>query len=552
MNFDLKALDLAGAAAEKCDALLLLVPEGFKPGKDPLSQCIAQARKAGDLELAAGKQLALYQPAGVAARRVLLLGAGNGDAKAVRSALTAAAATLKAPACKRAVVCLAALDAPAVVAAAVQTVAEVSYVYTATKPEAKTPALARVTVGVADKAAAAEAFALGEAVAAGVGLAREWANRPANHATPTLLAGAAKTLAKQRGIQCKVHGPKEVAKLGMGAFMAVAQGSREPLQFIELHYQGAAKSQAPVVLVGKGITFDTGGISLKPAAGMDEMKFDMGGAASVLGVFRALAELRPAINVVGLIPACENMPDGQAVKPGDVVTSMSGQTIEILNTDAEGRLVLCDALTYAARFKPAALVDVATLTGACVIALGGLRSGMYASTDNLADALQKAGEAAQDLCWRMPLDDDYAEGLKSTFADVANVAGRAAGSVTAAKFLQRFVGDIPWAHLDIAGTAWKEGAAKGGTGRPVGLLVHYLLGQAAAAKSGKPAKAAKVVKAVKTAPAKVVQAVKVVKAVQTVAAAKPKAPRTPKRVVAAQPVVTAAASPEAPSAGPAV
>lgn len=552
MNFDLKALDLAGAAAEKCDALLLLVPEGFKPGKDPLSQCIAQARKAGDLELAAGKQLALYQPAGVAARRVLLLGAGNGDAKAVRSALTAAAATLKAPACKRAVVCLAALDAPAVVAAAVQTVAEVSYVYTATKPEAKTPALARVTVGVADKAAAAEAFALGEAVAAGVGLAREWANRPANHATPTLLAGAAKTLAKQRGIQCKVHGPKEVAKLGMGAFMAVAQGSREPLQFIELHYQGAAKSQAPVVLVGKGITFDTGGISLKPAAGMDEMKFDMGGAASVLGVFRALAELRPAINVVGLIPACENMPDGQAVKPGDVVTSMSGQTIEILNTDAEGRLVLCDALTYAARFKPAALVDVATLTGACVIALGGLRSGMYASTDNLADALQKAGEAAQDLCWRMPLDDDYAEGLKSTFADVANVAGRAAGSVTAAKFLQRFVGDIPWAHLDIAGTAWKEGAAKGGTGRPVGLLVHYLLGQAAAAKSGKPAKAAKVVKAVKAAPAKVVQAVKVVKAVQAVAAAKPKAPRTPKRVVAAQPVVTAAASPEAPSAGPAV
>jgi leucyl aminopeptidase len=349
-----------------------------------------------------------------------------------------------------------------------------------------------------------------------------------------------------------VHGPKEVAKLGMGAFMAVAQGSREPLQFIELHYQGAAKSQAPVVLVGKGITFDTGGISLKPAAGMDEMKFDMGGAASVLGVFRALAELRPAINVVGLIPACENMPDGQAVKPGDVVTSMSGQTIEILNTDAEGRLVLCDALTYAARFKPAALVDVATLTGACVIALGGLRSGMYASTDNLADALQKAGEAAQDLCWRMPLDDDYAEGLKSTFADVANVAGRAAGSVTAAKFLQRFVGDIPWAHLDIAGTAWKEGAAKGGTGRPVGLLVHYLLGQAAAVKSGKPAKAAKVVKAVKAAPAKVVQAVKVVKAVQAVAAAKPKAPRPPKRVVAAQPVVTAAASPEVPSAGPAV
>jgi len=197
-------------------------------------------------------------------------------------------------------------------------------------------------------------------------------------------------------------------------------------------------------------------------------------------VFRALAELRPAINVVGLIPACENMPDGRAVKPGDVVTSMSGQTIEILNTDAEGRLVLCDALTYAARFKPAAMIDIATLTGACVVALGGLRSGLFASDDELAERLQSAGEAALDPCWRMPLDDDYAEGLKSNFADVANVAGRAGGAITAAKFLQRFVGDIPWAHLDIAGTAWKGGAAKGATGRPVGLLLHYLLDMAGA------------------------------------------------------------------------
>ena len=507
MNFDLKALNLAGAAAEKCDALVLLVPDAFKPGKDALSQCVAQARKAGDLDNGAGKQLALYQPAGVAARRVLLLGAGTASAK----------------------------EAAAVTAAAVQTLADISYVYTATKPEAKALAWTRTTVAVPDKAAAAPTFALGEALASGVGMAREWANRPANHATPTMLAAAAKALAKHGGIQCKVHGPKEVAKLGMGAFMAVAQGSAQPLQFIELHYNGAAKSQAPVVLVGKGITFDTGGISLKPAAGMDEMKFDMGGAASVLGVFRALAELCPAINVVGLIPACENMPDGTAVKPGDVVTSMSGQTIEILNTDAEGRLVLCDALTYAARFKPAALVDVATLTGACVIALGGIRSGMYATSDALADALQKAGDAAQDLCWRMPLDDDYAEGLKTTFADVANVAGRAAGSVTAAKFLQRFVGDIPWAHLDIAGTAWKEGAAKGGTGRPVGLLVHYLLGQVAtAAKTAKPVKA--------KAPQAVV-ADKVVKSAKPVKAAK--AVKTVKAVKVAQP---AAASDTAPTA----
>ncbi|MBV2217998.1 MAG: leucyl aminopeptidase, partial [Diaphorobacter sp.] len=313
---------------------------------------------------------------------------------------------------------------------------------------------------------------------AGVEFAREWANRPANHATPTLVANAAKTLAKYPGVQCQVLGPTEVAKLGMGAFLAVAQGSDQPLRLVELRYNGAARTQAPVVLVGKGITFDTGGISLKPAAEMDEMKFDMGGAASVLGVFRALAELRPAINVVGLIPACENMPDGKAVKPGDVVTSMSGQTIEILNTDAEGRLVLCDALTYAARFKPAAVVDIATLTGACVVALGGLRSGLFASDDLLAEQLLSAGDAALDPCWRMPLDDEYAEGLKSNFADMANVAGRAGGSITAAKFLQRFVGDTPWAHLDIAGTAWKGGAAKGATGRPVALLVHYLLDQA--------------------------------------------------------------------------
>jgi leucyl aminopeptidase len=227
--------------------------------------------------------------------------------------------------------------------------------------------------------------------------------------------------------------------------------------------------------VGKGITFDTGGISIKPAPEMDEMKFDMGGAASVLGVFKSLTVLQPKINVIGLIPACENMPDGMAVKPGDVVTSMSGQTIEILNTDAEGRLILCDALTYAERFKPKAVIDIATLTGACVIALGAVRSGMCATEDKLAEALQSAGHEALDLCWRMPLDDEYAETLKSNFADVANVGGRAGGAITAAKFLHRFAKKYPWAHLDIAGTAWKGGGAKGATGRPVGLLLQYLL-----------------------------------------------------------------------------
>ncbi len=492
MNFDLKTLPLSTAAAEKCDLLIVLVPDGFKPAADALSTLVAHALKAGDLETKPGKSLQLYQAPAVAARRLVLAGAGNGSAKQVRQALLGCASALKGPQIKReAVVFAGSADADAV-CATVLAVADCSYVYTATKSKAEAPALARVTVGVPDAAAAREAFVRGTAVAAGVEFAREWANRPANHATPTLLANAAKTLAKAPHMQCKVHGPAEVARLGMGSFMAVARGSEEPLRFIELHYNGAARNVAPVVLVGKGITFDTGGISIKPAAEMDEMKFDMGGAASVLGTFRALAELKPAINVVGLIPACENMPDGRAVKPGDVVTTMSGLTVEVLNTDAEGRLVLCDALTYAARFKPAALVDIATLTGACVIALGNQRSGLFATDDALAARLQAAGDAALDPCWRMPLDDEYAEGLKSNFADMGNVAGRAGGSITAAKFLQRFVGDTPWAHLDIAGTAWKSGAAKGGTGRPVGLLVHYLLGlaQASAPGAARPASAA--------------------------------------------------------------
>ncbi len=480
MNFDLKTLALPAAAAEKCDLLVLLVPDGFKPADDVLSALVAQALKHGDFETKAGKSLALYQTPGVTARRVLLLGIGIGDGRGVRQALQGASSALRAAAVKRAVVCFAGPASPQSVSAAVLTTAYASYVYTTTKPKAEARTLNRVVVGVDDTAAVTEAFERSVAVATGVEFAREWGNRPANHATPTLLADAAKALAAHPGIQCKIMGPADVAKLGMGAFLAVAQGSREPLRLIELRYNGAAKSQAPVVLVGKGITFDTGGISMKPAAEMDEMKFDMCGAASVLGVFRALAELQPSINVVGLIPACENMPDGNAIKPGDVVTSMSGQTIEILNTDAEGRLVLCDVLTYAARFKPTVLVDIATLTGACVIALGGVRSGLFASDDDLAGALLEAGEAAQDLCWRLPLDEDYAEGLKSNFADVANVAGRPGGSITAAKFLQRFVGKFPWAHLDIAGTAWKSGAAKGATGRPVGLLVQYLLDHAAA------------------------------------------------------------------------
>lgn len=486
MNFDLLISDLNSTARQGSDALLVLLPDGYKPdgtAKDDLSALVAQALKAGDIQTQAGKLLALYKPAQARAGRVLLVGIGAGAPRQVRQAVAAALGALRsgAPALKKLTICFAGAPPAGSVRAAVLATADASYVYTTTKSKAEGRGLARVTL-VVPKAAAKDdvqaEFQKAAATVAGVELAKEWANRPANHATPTQLGAAALALAKLPRVSCQVLGPKEVAKLKMGAFMAVAQGSEEPLRFIVLNYKGAAPSEAPTVLVGKGITFDTGGISIKPAGEMDEMKFDMGGAASVLGAFRALAELQPAINVVGLIPSCENMPDGRAVKPGDVVTSMSGQTIEILNTDAEGRLILCDALSYAERFKPAAVVDMATLTGACVIALGAVRSGLFSTSDDLAQRLLAAGDAAQDLAWRMPLDDEYAEGLKSNFADVANIAGRAAGAVTAAKFLQRFTDKFPWAHLDIAGTAWKGGAAKGATGRPVGLLLEFLLGQA--------------------------------------------------------------------------
>lgn len=484
MNFELQSLSLPLVADVAADALVLLWPDEAASAKSktaskgPLGQWVHEALAAKDLDEGAGQCLPAHRLPGVKARRVVLVRTGDGSAPQVRKAVLAAMGLLKGGAVKTLALCAGAASGSAV-AAAVQCVADVSYTYTTTKSKGKPRALQKVILAVNDKAAVKSAFDRARATVAGVELAKEWANRPGNHATPTHLAKAAQQLARNARISTDVLGPREVAKLGMGAFLSVARGSEEPLRFIIMKYQGAPKSSAPVVLVGKGITFDTGGISLKPAPEMDEMKFDMGGAASVLGTFAALAELQPAINVVGLIPACENMPDGRATKPGDVVTSMSGQTIEVLNTDAEGRLILCDALTYAERFKPHAVIDIATLTGACVIALGGVRAGLFSSRDDLAQQLQEAGDAALDPCWRMPLDDDYAEGLKSNFADMGNVGGRPAGAVTAAKFLQKFVKDMPWAHLDIAGVAWKGGAAKGATGRPVPLLVQYLLDEAA-------------------------------------------------------------------------
>ncbi len=482
MDFELKTLNLAGAAAEKCDALVVLLTDSFKPGKDDLSRLAADALKARDIEAKPGKMLQAYRSAGIAAPRVVLAGAGDGSARRVHSAVQAAVASLRTSGVKRLVICLPADAAEDAVRAAVAATAEASYIYVATKSKPEGRELQRVVIAVADAARHKPGFAAAKAIANGIEFARELANLPPNSATPTHLGEQARKLAKTHGFRCEVLGPKEIAKIGMGSFLAVAKGSEEPARFIVLNYQGGAAGEAPLVLVGKGITFDSGGISIKPSQDMDEMKFDMGGAASVLGTFRAIGELKPAVNVIGLIPSCENMPDGRSMKPGDIVTSLSGQTIEILNTDAEGRLILCDALTYAERFKPAGVIDIATLTGACVIALGGVRSGLFATDDDLANALVAAGDAALDPCWRMPLDDEYADGLKSNFADVANVAGRAGGAINAAKFLQRFAGQYPWAHLDIAGTAWKGGPAKGSTGRPVGLLVQFLLGQAAAAR----------------------------------------------------------------------
>lgn len=483
MDFELKSLTATQASKLALDALIVLVPDSPSPAAatDPLGELVAEALRRGDLESGVGKTLFVYRPAGIKAGRVVLARAGDGSASAVRKAMLAALASVKAPAVRSLGMLLSLVPAASgSIRSAMVAVSEATYSYVATKPSAKARTLEKVLLGVHDGVAARAEFRHGSALVAGLELAREWANRPANHATPSHLADAARKLGRKPRMKTEVLGPKEVAALGMGAFLAVAQGSAQPLRFIVLRYQGAAKGSAPAVLVGKGITFDTGGISIKPAPEMDEMKFDMGGAASVLGTFAALAELQPAINVVGLIPACENMPDGLAVKPGDVVTSMSGQTVEILNTDAEGRLILCDALTYAARFKPRCVIDIATLTGACVIALGAVRSGLFTNRGELAQALEAAGEQSLDLCWRMPLDEEYADGLKSNFADMGNVAGRAAGAVTAAKFLQKFVGDLPWAHLDIAGTAWKSGAAKGATGRPVPLLLQYLVNLAAA------------------------------------------------------------------------
>lgn len=325
-------------------------------------------------------------------------------------------------------------------------------------------------------AVGARAIKDGNAISHGVSLARDLANLPPNICTPTYLGEQAKKLGKsQKSIKVTVLSEAAMKKLGMGSLLSVSQGSRQPAKLISMEYQGGKKGDKPFVLVGKGVTFDTGGISIKPSAAMDEMKYDMCGAASVFGTIKAVSEMKLPINVVGVVPTVENMPGGEATRPGDVYTSMSGQTIEVLNTDAEGRLILCDALTYSEKFKPATVIDIATLTGACVIALGKHASGLMSNHQPLAEDILKAGENTGDRAWQLPLWDEYQNQISSPFADIANIGGREAGTITAACFLSRFTKNFHWAHVDIAGTAWLSGKNKGATGRPVPMLVQYLI-----------------------------------------------------------------------------
>lgn len=348
--------------------------------------------------------------------------------------------------------------------------------------ETKTPALAKVVVpleNTTDLPSVENALQQGSATARGMNVAKDLGNLAPNICTPTYLAEQAKSIAKTYKLKCTVLEEKDMEKLGMGALLAVARGSRQPAKLIAIEYHGLAKTEKPVVLVGKGITFDTGGLSLKPSQDLDEMKYDMSGAASVLGTLTAVAEMQLPINLVVIIPTAENMPDGQATRPGDVVTTLSGLTVEILNTDAEGRLVLCDALTYAQQqYKPEAIVDIATLTGACVIALGHTATGLFGNDESLAQALLQAGEQTYDRAWQLPLWEEYHELLESNFADMANIGGRWGGAVSAACFLSRFTEKCRWAHLDIAGTAWKSGKEKGSTGRPVPMLTEFLAAHA--------------------------------------------------------------------------
>lgn len=441
----------------------------------------------GDIEGKAGQTLLLHGLAGISAKRVLMIGCGKKDKLSpsqFRNISNTALKFLDGSASQSALLCLAELDVPNMgqhrkIRQLVESAHYIQYLFDETKSEkqpSKNP-LTSISLHVEKPGDSAQAALIqGHAIGLGVNLARELGNLPGNICTPTYLAKQAVQIADEyKNMKATVLEQKDMEKLGMGSFLSVAKGSREAPKLIVLEYSGADKNQQPHVLVGKGITFDSGGISLKPGQAMDEMKFDMCGAASVIGTMKTIGELQPALNVVMIVPSCENLPDGLANKPGDVVTSMSGQTIEILNTDAEGRLILCDALTYSEKYEPASVIDVATLTGACVIALGKHPAGLLSNSDELVEDIKSAAGTSNDRVWQLPLWEEYDEQLKSNFADMANIGGRDAGTITAACFLARFTKKLKWAHLDIAGVAWDSGANKGATGRPVPLLSQYLL-----------------------------------------------------------------------------
>lgn len=440
-----------------------------------------------------GEVEVLRSPEGVAAARVILIGLGkrqNFDARRFAAVCDALAAYFSNTSLEEGVSTLAALNVDGLsfqerVSLVTLAMTKATYRYVDTLGTAEPPSvfpLCKLGLWATDQARqdAAAGIRQGAATGNGVNLTRSLGDLPPNVCTPSWLADTAQRLASEfPSLTAEILTRRDMEVLGMGALLSVARGSDEPPAFIILRHvpETSGHRQRPVVLVGKGVTFDSGGLSLKTPVGMEEMKYDMGGAACVFGVMRAVAELGLRSEVIALIPSCENMPSARALRPGDVVTSMSGQTIEVLNTDAEGRMILCDALTYAARFRPAILIDVATLTGACVTALGFVHSGLFSNDDDLAAALQKAGQSAGDSAWRMPLDDAYEDQIRSPFADMSNSGGRAAGAITAAAFLARFVGSYSWAHLDVAGTARKRGPDRQATGRPVPLLVRYLIGR---------------------------------------------------------------------------
>ena len=437
----------------------------------------------GDIKGAPGKTLLLPAVSGIAARRVLLVGSGEGEASTVTAgkivqAVAASVASIKG----RIAVDLTALASEKFPQAwwaeqLVLAIHAAQYRFTATKPEKEEAPKADALTWIGEDVTTA--LTIADAKGLGTSWAKDLGNMPPNICTPTYLAEEAERLSDEAGFSCRVYDESELDAMGAGAFVSVSKGSVEPGKIIIMEYKGAG-DDAPHMIVGKGITFDTGGISLKPGAKMDEMKYDMCGAASILGTMKTIAELKPAINIVAVITSAENMPAGNASKPGDVVTTLSGQTVEILNTDAEGRLVLCDALTLAiGEYKPQTCVDVATLTGACMAALGKVNSGLFTEDEALATELLSAGQYSGDRVWRLPLEEDYQAGLDSNFADMANIGGPLAGATTAACFLSRYTKDTRWAHVDIAGPAWGgDGTSKNSTGRPVPLLTTYLLNKA--------------------------------------------------------------------------